>query len=160
MIFWSAAAVLLFAVSGSTWRDLVSRPAGTTVHVLVKGSELVPWLKTLAMLTVLLALVSLFANRLVIVGLSALAGIFALIALVATFGKLGGGPSQAGVVSHFFWLPAIGAIVGILGVFALALLTWLSVSKWSTPRYRSGKSPATPIDLWRAQDAGTDPTAE
>lgn len=159
-IFWLATAILLFAVNGSVWRDQVSSPAGTIVHVSVKGGDLVPWLKALALLAIVISVVALFANRMVILVLSGLAGVFALAALVSTSGKLGGGPAQVGVTSHFLWLPAVGALLGILGAVALALITPLSAKGWVIARYRAGEKSqgVTPVDLWRAQDAGHDPT--
>jgi len=162
MIFWLANALLLFGVGTSTWRDLVSSPAGTIVHVLVKGNELVPSLRTLGMLTILLSLVSLFANRLVILLLTSLTALFAIFVSVSTFGKLGAGAAQPGVISKYFLLPEAGALVGILSVLALAVAIQMSVRSWSIARYRAGEKlrEDAPIDLWRAQDAGIDPTVQ
>ena len=161
MILWLAVAILLFSANGSAWRDLVSSPAGTIVHVSVKGGELVPWLKALTLLSMVIAIVSLFANRAVILAVSGLAGIFALAALSATLGKFGSGPVQVGVNSRFFWFPAAISLLGIFGALFLALATPLSARGWAIARYRTGekKQAATSLDLWRAQDSGTDPTA-
>lgn len=159
-ILWLAVAILLFMASGSAWRDLVSSPAGTIVHVSVRGSELVPLIKALALFAILIAIVSIFANRLVISVLSAVVGIFALATLVSTLGKLGVGATQAGVSPHFYWIPAAVGLVGTMGAIALALCTPLSAKSWAVARYRASekKEGVAPLDLWRAQDAGIDPT--
>ena len=161
-ILWLAVAILLFTANGSAWRDLVSSPAGTIVHVTVKGSELVPWLKALALLSIVIAIVSIFANRLVILVLSGLAGVFALAALISTLGKFGAGLAQIGVAAHFFWLPAVVGLFGISGAIALALITPISAKGWAIARYRAAekKQERTPLDMWRAQDAGVDITEE
>jgi len=162
MLLWLAVSILMFTVNGSSWRDLVSSPAGTIVHVSVKGSDLVPSLKGLALLSLVIAGVSLFASRVVMLVVSAVAAILALVVLSATVGKLNGGPAQVGVAAHFYWLPAYAALLGILGVIALAVSTPLAAKNWMVARYRSAekKPGVTQLDLWRAQDSGVDPTAD
>ncbi len=159
-IFWLGVAAMLFAASGSTWRDLVSSPAGTIVHVSVAGNDLVPSIRALALLALLFAMVSLFANRLVILVLSSLAAILALIALISTLGKLGSGADQVGVAAHFFWLPEIVGVLGILSALVLSIVTSVSAKGWAVARYRSAerKQERTPLDMWRAQDIGVDLT--
>ena len=159
-ILWLGVAAMLFAASGSAWRDLVSSPAGTIVHVSVKGNDLVPSIRALALLALLFAMVSLFANRLVILVLSGLSVILTLIALISTLGKLGSGSDQVGVTAHFFWLPEAVGVLGILGAVALSILTPVSAKGWSVARYRSAekKQERTPIDIWQAQDIGVDLT--
>ena len=159
-ILWLGVAALLFAASGSAWRDLVSSPAGTIVHVSVKGNDLVPSIRALALLALLFAIVSLFANRLVILILAGFSTILALFALILTLGKLGSGSAQVGVTSHFFWLPEAVGVLGILGAMALSIGTPVSAKGWLVARYRSAekKQERTPLDMWRAQDIGVDLT--
>ena len=159
-ILWLGVAAMLFAASGSAWRDLVSSPAGTIVHVSVKGNDLVPSIRALALLALLFAMVSLFANRLVILILAGLAAILALISLISTLGKLGPGSAQVGVAAHFFWLPEAVGVLGILGAVLLSIVTPVSAKGWLVARYRSAekKQERTPLDMWRAQDIGVDLT--
>ena len=159
-ILWLGVAAMLFAASGSAWRDLVSSPAGTIVHVSVKGNDLVPSIRAMALLALLFAMVSLFANRLVILVISVLAAILALIALISTLGKLGPGSAQVGVTAHFFWLPEVVGALGILGAVLLSIITPASAKGWLVARYRSAekKQERTPLDMWRAQDIGVDLT--
>jgi len=159
-ILWLGIAAMLFAASGSTWRDLVSSPAGTIVHVSAKGNDLVPSIRALALLALLFAMVSLFANRLVILVLSSLAAILVLIALISTLGKLGSGAAQVGVTAHFFWIPEIVGVLGILSALVLSIVTSVSAKGWAVARYRSTerKQERTPLDMWRAQDIGVDLT--
>ena len=159
-ILWLGVAAMLFAASGSAWRDLVSSPAGTIVHVSVKGNDLVPSIRALALLALLYAMVSLFANRLVILVLSGLSAILAVIALISTMGKLGDGANQVGVTAHFFWLPETVGVLGILGAVVLSIVTSVSAKGWAVARYRSAekKQERTPLDMWRAQDIGVDLT--
>jgi hypothetical protein len=159
-ILWLGVAAMLFAASGSAWRDLVSSPAGTIVHVSVNGNDLVPSIRALALLALLFAMVSLFANRLVILVLSSLATILALLALILTLGKLGPGPDQVGVTAHFFWLPEVVGFLSILIALALSIVTSVSAKGWAVARYRSAeqKHEKTPLDMWRAQDIGVDLT--
>jgi hypothetical protein len=161
-ILWLAVAILLFTASGNSWRDLVSSPAGTIVHLSLSGSELVPLLKGLALMTVLIAIVSLFANRVMVLVLSGLTGIFALATLVSAFQKMGSGPNQVGVTAHFFWLPALVGVLGILSALILTFVTPVSAKAWPLARYRDGDASAGAgsLDLWRAQDAGSDPTED
>jgi hypothetical protein len=160
-ILWLAACALLFSSSGSAWRDLVSSPAGTVVHVSVKGGEIVPLLKGLALMAVLIAIASLFANRLMVFALSVVTGFFALATLVSALAKMGSGPDQVGVTAHFFWLPALVGVLGSFGVVLLALITPGSAKAWPLARYREGEASAgAGSDLWRAQDAGADPTED
>ena len=159
-ILWLVVATLLFTASGSAWRDLVSSPAGTIVHVSVKGNDLVPAIRALALLALLLAMVSLFANRLVVLILSGFSAILALFALISTLGKLGPGSHQVGVTAHFFWLPEVVGVLGLIGALVLSILTPMSAADWLVARYRSTekKQERTPLDMWRAQDIGVDLT--
>jgi hypothetical protein len=106
--------------STSTWRDLVSSPAGTIVHTFVKGNELVPALKGLALTSILIALISLFANRLIVLVLSSITGLFALATLVTALPKMGAGTLQVGVTARFFWLPEAVGFLGIVITMELA----------------------------------------
>ncbi|HUW77182.1 MAG TPA: Trp biosynthesis-associated membrane protein [Candidatus Nanopelagicaceae bacterium] len=159
---WLVVALGLFAASGSLWRDLVSKPAGTIVHVSVTGGNLIPMLKALAFAALLISLVSFFASRLVVLILSVMIGIFSLVALVETISKLGPGDRQVGVSVHVFPLPAAVALLGILSALALSVSTPLSARGWAIARYRASESPkeATSLDMWRAQDSGEDPTQD
>ena len=159
-ILWLGVAAMLFAASGSAWRDLVSSPAGTIVHVSMKGNDLVPSIRALALLALLFAVVSLFANRLVILVLSSLATLLALFALISTLGKLGSGADQVGVAAHFLWLPEVVGVLGILSALVLSILTPFSAKAWAVARYRSTekKQEKTPLDMWQAQDIGVDLT--
>jgi hypothetical protein len=161
-MLWLATAALLFGSGGSAWRDLVSSPAGTVVHLAEKGSDLVPLLKTLALIAFLLAIISLFANRLVTQIFSAVTGIFAILTLAYAFQKLGAGSNQAGVSAHMFWLPQVVGIIGIFGALLLVLITPSSAKSWAVARYRSAEANfgEKSLDVWRAQDAGGDPTTD
>ncbi len=158
-ILWIAVAVLLFVASGSRWRDLVSSPAGTIVHVSVQGRDLVSSLPGLALLALVIALVSIFANRIVILVLSGLIAILALSVLASTIGNLSVA-NQVGVATRVFWLPEIVALVGIVGALLASVVTPISAWHWSLARYRAAekKQEKAPLDMWRAQDVGVDLT--
>jgi hypothetical protein len=131
------------------------------VHISVKGGEIVPLLKGLALMAVLIAIVSLFANHLMVFALSAVTEFFALATSVSALAKMGSGPDQVGVTARFFWLPALVGVLGIFGVILLALITPGSAKAWPLARYREREASAgTGSDLWRAQDAGVDPTED
>jgi multisubunit Na+/H+ antiporter MnhG subunit len=160
-ILWLTVAAVLFSSSTSTWRDLVSSPAGTIVHTFVKGNELVPALKGLALTSILIALISLFANRLIVLVFSSITGLFALATLVTALPKMGAGTLQVGVTARFFWLPEAVGFLGIVITMVLALITPFSAKAWTHARYQRDSKPIPgSLDLWRAQDAGTDPTQD
>lgn len=160
-VLWLALASLLLATSGGSWREMTSSPAGTIVRVAVKGSDLIPLLGIVGWLGIVIAVSALFANRIVIMTLALLEGALALFAFTAILKNIGPGHLQIGVAAKVNWLPAVLSMLWTLALLAMALLTPVSARRWLPPRYRAAEPTADrPIDIWRAQDGGFDPTQE
>jgi len=131
------------------------------MHVAVKGSELVPALRIVGWLGIVVAISALFANRVVITALALAEAVLALFALITTLQNIGSGQPQIGVTVKLNWLPAVLCALWTLALLAMALLTPLAARRWLPPRYRAAESAADrPVDIWRAQDGGLDPTHE
>ncbi len=160
-LLWLALASLLLATSGTGWRELTSSPAGTLVRVVVKGSDLIPLLGVIGWLGIVIAISALFANRMVIIALTLIEGVLGLFAFTAILQNIGSGHPQIGVTVKVNWLPAVLSMLWTLGSLAMALLTPLAARRWLPPRYRAAEQTVDrPIDIWRAQDGGFDPTQE
>jgi hypothetical protein len=81
-------------------------------------------------------------------GVGLLLGVLGL--AMALVGAMLSGPASAWRVAYS---------IGGVGVLAGGLLTLITAARWPAPAQRFERT-ETPADLWQAQDAGLDPTAD